>query len=227
MLKGELVGLHLKSARDLTPIVGVICLLSSWKDILEYKLPFTCTRKFCWGALQKTSSFECIVECASSNESKMENSKKHNKWGATSLCGRSTRHMVGQEYKLLWQVVGVGWGQERRKATNKIDTLTPYQSILLLNLVVSASNNSLYLSRRATQIVLKLLGLGNRRELPSSWMYLSYRGSETTFGNPVAQAGYQTKPVVKGHQAHMHFLFIEAPSHTMLLHQSHACAPWT
>jgi len=61
---------------------------------------------------------------------------------------------------------GVGWGQERRKATNKIDTLTPYQSILLLNLVVSASNNSLYLSRRATQIVLKLLGLGNRSYCP-------------------------------------------------------------
>jgi hypothetical protein len=56
-------------------------------------------------------------------------------------------------YGKLWG----GVGEERRKATNKIDTLTPSQSILLLNLVVSASNNSLYLSRVATQIVLKLL----------------------------------------------------------------------
>jgi hypothetical protein len=101
----------------------------------------------------------------------MENSKKF--WEAQQVrrhfpLWKKYQTYGGPGVQVVMASCGVGWGLERRKATNKIDTLTPYQSILLLNLVVSASNNSLYLSRRATQIVLKLLGLGNWRELPSS-----------------------------------------------------------
>jgi hypothetical protein len=90
----------------------------------------------------------------------MANSKKF--WEAQQVRRHFPQCKNYQKYggpgvQVVMASCGVGWGEERRKATNKIGTLTPYQSILLLKLVVSASNNSLSLSRLATQMVLKLL----------------------------------------------------------------------